>query len=697
MRRCCCIAGLLLSLLPCIVAQTENSIHSVMPLDDFFNYVSLQDVQISPDGSAVVFATRRPDWEHDRYRLDLWIARQDDIPQLLTNSGRDSDPEWSPNGQWIAFTSSREAQSEGGLHCEGDQVFVISAAGGEALPVTCEANSVHAFAWAPDSRTLYFSTREPWDKSAHANYEEQWKDVVQYREADRGDVIEKTDMAATVERAKGVAQSGVEDAHAITLATVSRVVNDIAISHDGRSVAFSTGPASHRREDIGDYEIFLLPSDGGTPRQVTRNNATESSLKWGPGDREIFFTTYGNPIGPPEDVQERTYSVDVESGRLTRWGASFPGAIGGTYSIGPSGSLIATGVIGTETAIYSQSLPSGSLEPIPVPRGSFAAFSLATSASKKVAFIHSAWGRPAEVYVADDLGHLADAKQITHFNQVFNQYELPQGRTYQWTSDDGTKIEGVLLYPPGKFGAKHLPTLTLIHGGPANTDGDQFRADWYDWSVLAAMHGYLVFRPNYRGSAAYGDSFLQQISPHIVSVPGRDILSGLDALTKEGVADPEKLAIAGYSYGGFMTNWLITQTTRFKAAMTGAGAVEHIMQWGNDDLPLEDIESLKGYPWEVPQNYQDEAAIFQMSKVKTPTHIVAGSVDSRVYVGEQFLLERALYALGVPHKLLLFPGEEHLLRNNPWHGKIKVREELGWLEKYCPAIQTPGATNAGAQ
>ena len=182
----------------------------MMPLDDFFNYVSLQDVQISPDGSAVVFTTRRPDWEHDRYRLDLWIARQDATPQLLTNSGRDSDPEWSPNGQWIAFTSSREAQSEGGPHCGGDQVFVISAAGGEASLVTCEANSVHAFTWSPDSRTLYFSTREPWDKSAHANYEKQWRDVVQYREADRGDVVEKTDIAAAVERAKGVVQSALK-------------------------------------------------------------------------------------------------------------------------------------------------------------------------------------------------------------------------------------------------------------------------------------------------------------------------------------------------------------------------------------------------------------------------------------------------------------------------------------------------------
>ena len=127
--------------------------------------------------------------------------------------------------------------------------------------------------------------------------------------------------------------------------------------------------------------------------------------------------------------------------------------------------------------------------------------------------------------------------------------------------------------------------LTLIHGGPADADGDRFEADWYDWATLAAANGWLVFRPNYPGSRGYGDEFMLQIAPHLVSRPGEDILAGVDALVKDGIADPEPLAIGGYSYGGYMTNWLITQTTRFKAAVTGAGAVEHAANWGNDDRP----------------------------------------------------------------------------------------------------------------
>ncbi|MGB6811593.1 MAG: prolyl oligopeptidase family serine peptidase, partial [Candidatus Sulfotelmatobacter sp.] len=224
--------------------------------------------------------------------------------------------------------------------------------------------------------------------------------------------------------------------------------------------------------------------------------------------------------------------------------------------------------------------------------------------------------------------------------------------------------------------------FTLIHGGPAEADGDYFEADWYKWGALAATNGWLVFEPNYRGSSGYGDKFLEQIVPVIVSLPGKDILEGVDALVKDGIADPDHLTVGGYSYGGYMTNWLITQTTRFKAAVTGAGAVEHIGNWGNDDTTLDDAYFLGGRPWEAPHRYHDEAAIFQIDKVRTPTHMVAGADDIRVAVLEDYLLEHALYSLGIPNALLIFPGEGHSLAKNPWHGKIKVREELKWLQKY---------------
>jgi dipeptidyl aminopeptidase/acylaminoacyl peptidase len=173
-----------------------------------------------------------------------------------------------------------------------------------------------------------------------------------------------------------------------------------------------------------------------------------------------------------------------------------------------------------------------------------------------------------------------------------------------------------------------------------------------------------------------------QIAPHLVSKPGRDILAGVDALVKDGYADPDHLAIGGYSYGGYMTNWLITQTTRFRSAVTGAGAVEHAANWGNDDLTATTPGIWAGSRGQNPELYQSEAALFRFDKVKTPTHLVQGGADIRVSYLEGVTMERALQALGIPHSFLVFPGEGHSLDKNPWHGYIKLREELKWLEKY---------------
>jgi dipeptidyl aminopeptidase/acylaminoacyl peptidase len=450
------------------------------------------------------------------------------------------------------------------------------------------------------------------------------------------------------------------------------------------------------------------------PRRITNNQAEEVHPRWANDSRHIFFTVeVGDVAGPYRDLQPHLYWVDSErpdsdTGAVEQWAKDFIGSVeayaitqdvgadafvrpasaasvprsnasGATNATRPA--LLTSARLGTEAQMYSAALPSDELHRLSQWPGTYAQISVAEH-SPRIAFVYSSLGKPEEVYLADSAVKLDEAKPITSFNKLFTARDLPQGKAYQWKADDGTTVEGMLIYPPGKFEARHLPMLTFIHGGPADADGNHFEADWYQWAGLAATNGWLVFEPNYRGSTGYGDKFLMQIVPTIVSRPGKDILQGVDALVKDGIADPDHLTIGGYSYGGYMTNWLITQTTRFKAAVTGAGAVEHVGNWGNDDTTYDDAYSLGGRPWEAPQRYHDEAAIFQIDKVRTPTHIVAGADDIRVAVMEDYLLEHALYSLGIPNALLVFPGEGHSLSKNPWHGKIKVREELNWLQKY---------------
>jgi acylaminoacyl-peptidase len=698
-----CVAAVLLSSALTLIAQSKPK----LTLDDFFNSVSFNNIELSPDGNSIVFATERADWDQLIFRTDLWLYR-DDAKSLiqLTQSGHDSEPKWSPDGKWIAFLSERknpagkgdDSDSEKDKDDEVSQIYLISPGGGEAFAITQGEEDIHAFSWSANSQTIYYATRQPWTKQQKDDYKQQWKDVVQYRTAERGDTVFTLNIAEAIahhaaEPAKIEKKEGEPEKQpdltpgAKAIATISLRIDELQTSPDGAKVAFVTNAINQRQEKYEDVEIYVLnlPRVGATdspiqPRRVTHNEGEEVRPRWANDSRHIFFFTgVGDVTGPYRDLQPHLYWVDTNDGRIEQWDKSFIGPVE-HYSV-MANDVVAAARLGTEVQMYDATKPSDKLHRLTNTPGTYAQFST-TPHSARLAFVYSSLGRPAEIYLADSADKLDQARPITSFNKKLAEADLPQGKPYQWKSDDGTTVEGMLIYPPGKFESKHLPMFTLIHGGPADADGDNFEADWYQWAGLAATNGWLVFEPNYRGSTGYGDKFLMEIVPQIVSKPGRDILTGVDALVKDGIADPDHLTIGGYSYGGYMTNWLITQTTRFKAAVTGAGAVEHIGNWGNDDTTYDDAYFLGGRPWEAQQRYHDEAAIFQIDKVKTPTHIVAGGSDVRVAVLEDYLLEHALYSLGVPNKLLIFPGEGHGLGKNPWHGKIKVREELNWLEKY---------------
>ena len=680
-----------------------------LTLDDFFNYVDILSVSISPDGNSVVINTERADWVQNIFRRDLWLYRDDGhgggALTQLTQSGDNTKPQWSPDGRWIAFLSERKSNqavdTSGDDHKEDAvaQLYLIPLAGGEPFPVTQGDEEVHSFSWSPNSRTLYFATRTPWTKTQKDACKKEWKDVLQYRTAERGDMIFSMDVGDAIARraTEGTRPDGDSESdsdatpgsHA--LAITPWRVHELEASPDGSKLAFVTTSVSEREEKVEEFEIYSVglanASPDRPPLQLTHNQAVEQDLHWAKDSKHIFFEVqYGSVEGKYKDTQTRLYWVDADTSGIRRWAADFEGAVG-SYTLTSDGGVLATGQLGTEVQTYSQPGVSAPFSQQSGRPGTYAKLAAAQH-SQRLVFVHSAIEEPKEVYLADSRDALQSARPITSFNQLFTESDLPKAKPYRWIADDGTTIEGMLMYPPGKFEARHLPMFVFPHGGPDDFDGNHFEADWYVWDRLAATQGWLVFEPNYRGSTGYGDRFLAGIVPENVSRPGKDILGGVDALVKDGTADPDHLTVGGYSYGGYMANWLITQTTRFNAAVTGGGAVENVANWGNDDTTFDDAYFLGGFPWDVPKRYQDEAAIYQMNKVHTPTHIVSGADDIRVAVAEAYLLDHALHALGVPSTLLIFPGEGHELDKNPWHGKIKVREELKWLEKYGGIVPT---------
>ena len=698
-----------LALSICLVpsAAPAQSSKPTITLDEYMNATAITAARLSPDGSAAVIATEAPDWKASAFQHDLWLWTASTGLRPLTHSGGEQSPQWSPNGKWIAFVSDRAlpgetAAADGSPASDSDKadrIWIIPISGGEALPLYSEKLSVHAFAWSADSSALYFSATQPLTPEQVENQKNHWKDVIRWREQERGDLLLKIALAPALARAINVplpthAESAAPSSKttaaqasamlppgAETLATNTLAITEVAPSLDGKSLAFVTGPTHRRMESPTDFEIFLVSPSGGDAHQITHNEATESMLHWSPDGRWLYFSVQaaaGSLEGKYSDVQGRLYRLDPANGKVERLGSDFKGSFD-QFTLLPDGRELALGLTGIETQVY---LVSGDkTTKLPGLAGSYAVLDTALNSSALLVR-HSTVNDPTQVYIAADPLHPDHLTALTSFNPIFAQRAQPEWQPYTWKSDDGRTIEGVLIFPPGKKNARHLRMFTLIHGGPADADGNRFGADWYDWATYAADNGWLVFRPNYRGSSGYGDDFMLEIAPHLVSKPGRDILTGVDALVKDGYADPNHLAIGGYSYGGYMTNWLITQTTRFKSAVTGAGAVEHAANWGNDDETWDDAWYLGGQPWQDPDLYQSEAALFRFDKVKTPTHLVQGGADIRVSYLEGVTMERALQTLGIPHTFLVFPGEGHGLPVNPWHGYIKVREELKWLDKY---------------
>ncbi|CAF3698406.1 unnamed protein product [Rotaria sordida] len=671
---------LILQLFSCFSIETKPR----LTFDEFFDYTRYSLLEFSPTGRHLIFQTICPSWNTSSYQHALWLydIEKQTKKLIATSTSIPIQAKWSPSGNYIALLlKSYSLGNVTGRPSINDlflqRIYLYSLISDKLLPIKIEKHIFFTFTWSNNDSSLYIATKSFWSfYKQNILYQHEWKNAVPYREK-------------------------MQFIHSCSIYRIDLNLNNLSLPVKRkfiRHLSFSISqllyvsfeeqliflPSPTTSEDLGDLEIYSINLQNTSKlSKLTNNEVVEVGLRLSSDGRHVLFQAVElrSNKGKLIASQSRLYSLNLINGQITRLGEKFHGSIN-DYTTRSDSSVYILGQLGTQTHIYTQKSPMDDLILHNGWNGTYESI-VSSNNNGSIAFIYSSLEKPMEVYFTNNIEQLKLAKAIANENELFTRRNLPSTKVYSWINvDDHRMIEGILHYPPGKFESKNLPLLVFIHGGPYLASLNSLSLSLGEWSSLAASEGWLVLEPNYRGSTGYGDQFVNEIQHRPLSKPGKDILYGVDQLIKDGIADPYRLAVGGYSYGGYLTNWLITQTKRFNAALSGAGVVDLASAWGRMDQPLVIRYLFGGLPWEVPSSYQNEAPIYYLNRVRTPTHIITGEDDKRVPASESYILERALYHLGIPVQLITFPNEGHSLNDNPWYGKIKIREELKWLQKY---------------
>jgi len=660
--RSACLAPL--AFLAALALPPRLSAQAPLTLEQAAGMRQLGSVQLSPDGRWVAYTLTVPDLKESSTNPDLWmVAAAGGAPVRLTNhKAVDDQPRWSPDGRFIAFLSARSGKP---------QVHRLAIAGGEPEQLTESKTGVQSFAWSPDgARIAFVAPRDP-----TPDEERRQKEKDDALEVDRNHVSARLQVLDVATRTVTVLSKG------------DYQIADPRWSPDGRQLAFVTIPTP-KADDMRFSDIRVIDVAAGSERTLVANPGPDAAPAWSPDGQWIAYTT--NPNKASAMTQSRLAVIPAAGGASRMLGADFlyqPGA----PAFSPDGQqLWFWAATRTRTELYRVPFAGGPVTKVSDLKGAagtsgYGAPSLSVD-GKVIAFGRSAIDSPEEVYVARLDGEWTQMALTTN-NPELQSVALARGEVIRWKGKDGMEIEGVLTYPVGYQPGRRYPTVAIIHGGPSGVWNEAFGANWYHPSQVFASQGWLVFQPNIRGSSGYGDKFLGANYRDWGGGDYQDIQTGLDNLVKRGLADSTRLAQTGWSYGGYMTAWTLTQTNRFKAVMVGAGLTNMYSMYSTNDLQMVLEDYFGSEPWDDEAAYRRASAMMHIKKARTPTLILHGQVDTRVPVGQAQELYMGLKKNDVPVELVFFPREPHGLLE-PRHQLDKLKRELDFFAKYVLSPKT---------
>lgn len=620
-----------------------------------------REVTISPDGNQVAFITRQDDFEKNEVDVAVWrlsLAEEEPEPIRLTQTlGNYWSLRWSPDGQYLAFLSTRAP-------AKAPQLFLLDTRGGEPRMLTDGAafeNGIDAFDWVPSGDALWVAARvTPADKARDAFY----GNVRRY-------IREPDDIPTNISLIPLAGTDRME-----TRAIIPHRVSELRVSPDGAWVGIIFNPFITNYpfyDSFAGRDVAVLATAGDKSLQiVSQDQVWDSNLRWSPDSESLYLSGIGEADSSRAIwTNARINILDIKNARIHHLTRGMPGAFG-YHDVLPDGSLIALALESTRSSLY-RIRPDGRSERIFRFQNSVRRLAITDRHSPVVFHMN------AELYLAPNVDALNAAQPITQFNADLDLEPKLTLKIIRWVNSDNDTIEGVLFGPPNLEGQRNLPLVVDIHGGPW-----AFAGEWglQPLPAYLASRGYLVLRPNFRGGIGRGDDFLHAIDGFSCSRPADDILTGVEFLVSQGWADPERMGVRGYSYGGTLTNCLLGRTDMFKAAVSGAGVWNPISSFGTaDSWIVTDVLHRGKAPWEDFEHFWEESAISRAASIKTPTLFYAGEDDRRMHPTQSFEAFRALTRQGVPTELLIFPGEGHGF-SKPKHKLMAIRAEIDWLSHY---------------
>ena len=617
--------------------------------------------RVSPDGKRVVYTVNEAMMGPDKseFVTQIWLATTDGRENFEVTFGEKSstNPKWSPDGSAIAFTSNRKDNK--------NNLYVLRLNGGEAEPLTDVKSGVSNFEWSPDGRSIAFTM-------ADAKTEDEEKDDKgknDFRWVDENFKMTRLYVIPVQKDANGKREPR-------KLTTEDYNVTGFDWAPDGTRIVFSH-TKTPGANDWTTSDVSIVEIRGGKVKIFANTGAAEDSAIFSPDGKSIAMTVTDNPPRWAQSGLIQIYSVSGTPPKTLA--ASFDGQpnLAGWSADGKR--LYFSEAKGTGTQIYAIDVAANKIEEIKATSAVYTGIDL-NATGTMFGFVRQASDSPPEAFVAS-VSNLSPV-QVSKANSDLKMPATGKTEVVRWKSTDGRDIEGLLTYPVGYRAGQKVPMILNIHGGPAGVFQQTFIGGRGAYPLASfASHGFAILRPNPRGSSGYGTEFRRANIKDWGGADYQDLMTGVDKVIAMGVADPQKLGVMGWSYGGFMTSWIVTQTHRFKAASAGAPVTNLMSFNGTADIPAFVPDYFGGQFWEVMDIYQKHSAMFNVKGVTTPTMIQHGEADIRVPISQGYEFYNALKAQGVPTRMLVLPRQPH----GPTEPKMQLQAmqaNLEWFEKY---------------